>query len=114
MRPRVLALGLVATLVSSGALVVGTAAPSSALVTITSPPTEAGLQAAFTTANATPDDVEIDVVGGSGVTVPLTTGPLVYFGGGGGTNALTLKGGASRSIRPLPTRRCSSRPAPDC
>jgi hypothetical protein len=46
------------------------------LVTITSPPTEAGLQAAFNTANTTPDDVEIDVIGGSGLTVPLTAGPL--------------------------------------
>src|ERR1700676_58662 len=88
-----LAIGLAVTLVSAGVLVVGPAAPSSALVVITSPPTEAGWAAAFTTANTTPDDVEIDVVGGSGVTATLTAGPLVYLGGVGGTNALTMKGG---------------------
>jgi hypothetical protein len=93
LRPRGLALGLAVTLVSAGVLVVGPAAPSGALVIVTSPPTEAGLQAAFTTANATPDDVEIDVIGGSGVTASLASGPLVYLGGVGGTHALTMKGG---------------------
>ena len=92
MRPRVLALGLAVTLVSAGVLVVGPAAPSGALVIVTSPPTEAGLQAAFTTANTTPDDVEIDVIGGSGATASLASGPLVYIGGVGGTHALTMKG----------------------
>jgi hypothetical protein len=93
LRPRVLALGLAVTLVSAGVLVVGSAAPSGALVIITSPPTEAGLQAAFSTANTTPDDVEIDVIGGSGATASLASGPLVYLGGVGGTHALTMKGG---------------------
>jgi hypothetical protein len=93
LRPRVLALGLAVALVGAGGLVVGAAAPSGALVVITSAPTEAGLQAAFSTANTTPDDVEIDVVGGSGATATLTSGPLVYFGGVGGTHALTVKGG---------------------
>jgi hypothetical protein len=80
-------------LVTAGVLVVAQAPPSGALVVITSAPTEAGLQAAFATANATPDDVEIDVIGGSGVTASLSLGPLVYFGGVGGTHALTMKGG---------------------
>jgi hypothetical protein len=87
-------------LIGAGAWVVHAAPPSSALTVITSAPTEAGLVAAFNTANTTDDDVEIDVIGGAGVTVNLTTTPffpfpgLFYNGGGGvGGHSLTFKGG---------------------
>lgn len=53
-------------------------------------PTDAALRAAFTTANGTADNVEIDINVGAG---PITlTGGELFYTGGGGNFALTVKG----------------------
>ena len=85
--------GVLAALVGAPLTVAGLAAgPAGALTTISvTSPTDAALRAAFTTANATADDVEIDINVGS-ATITLTGGELSYTGGSGSNHALTVKG----------------------
>ena len=89
-RAGVAALGTLA-LVAAPLLVVVAATPADALTVITvTTPTDAALRAAFTTANGTADDVEIDINVGAGP-INLSAGELLY-NGGGGNFALTVKG----------------------
>ena len=79
------ALRLLATLalVTAPAIMVLGGPTASALTTISvTTPTDAALRAAFTTANATADNVEIDINVGAGP-IKLTAGELLYNGGGG-------------------------------
>jgi hypothetical protein len=86
-------IGVLATAALLGGLVSGVAAPPAGALTpipVTTA-TDAALRAAFTTANATNDDVVIEISVGS-ATIDLTGGVLAYTGGTGGTHALTIEG----------------------
>ena len=67
-------------------------APAGALTTIpVTTASDAAIRAAFTTANATNDDVVIELQVGS-ATIDLTGGVLTYTGGTGGAHTLTVEG----------------------
>jgi hypothetical protein len=84
-------------------LVVASGSPVGALTTIpVTTPTDAALRAAFTTANATNDDVEIDISVGS-ATISLTGGELDYTGGVGGAHSLTVKGNGATIDQTTPS-----------
>jgi hypothetical protein len=78
-----------------GGLVVASSSPIGALTVLTvtnnSDAAANGLRAQIIVANATADNVQIDVQAGLG-TITLTTGELLYTGGVGGTHALTING----------------------